>query len=101
MSKALKWEGWKKEIFWIIFFIFIILLAFAYRADMKHVKELQKTECYLDCAFREGVKQKVELYPQLQFVCDYELRTCEVSGEVENINDEWINGLEIIQNETT
>jgi len=86
-KKLFKWEGWKKEIFWIIFFIFVILMVFAYKADMDSCKTLQQTECFQDCAFREGVKQKAELYPQLQFICDYELRTCEVSGEVSTIDD--------------
>jgi len=99
-EKLFAWEGLKKEIFWIIFFIFLILMVFAYRADIKHVKELQQTECYQDCAFREGVKQKVELYPQLQFTCDYELRVCEVAGDVSTVNDEWINELISIQDDT-
>lgn len=101
-SKLFKWEGWKKEIIWIIFFVFLILIVFAYRADTNQCKEIQKTECFLDCAFEKSVEETIKERPDWQMICNYTSRTCEVAGLLNENELEFEYELEMnsIQNDT-
>jgi hypothetical protein len=100
-KKLLKWEGWKKEIWWIIFFIFLFLMFFAYKSETQMCRDMQKTDCYLDCQFKESVELTVKEHPEWQMICNYETRTCEVAGI--NPLGKGLEGLEIeiaIQDDT-
>lgn len=100
------WEGWKKEIWWIIFFIFLFLMFFAYKAETQACKEMHQTECFMDCKFKEGVEQLSQEHPNWQLICNYETRQCEVAGLnplEEGLDLEGLEGLDIellIQNDT-
>jgi len=101
--KLFKWEGWKKEIGWIVFFIFLILLVLAYRADTQQVKEISQTECYKDCVYRASIKQTLLEHPDWQLICNDTTKQCEVAG-VNPYGDGYGNGyvldMDLIKDDT-
>ena len=79
-SKLFKWEGWKKELVWIVIFALIILVAYGYQKETSSCRAIQKTECFMDCQFKEGIKEIQAKYPNIMFQCNTTTRTCMASG---------------------
>lgn len=102
-KKIFKWEGWKKEIGWIIFFLFLFLIAFAYKADTQVCREMKSSECFLDCQFQEGIDRTLLEHPDWHLDCNYETRVCEVAG-LDPLGDGqgvgYVLDMEFIQNDT-
>ena len=88
-KQLFKWEG-KKEIFWIVLFLLLFFLTYAYFRDTKACNEVLKSECYLECKFYETVSgyQVNGITPT---DCDYESNTCYFAGIQKEINDFKIN----------
>ena len=85
INKLFKWEG-KKEIFWILFFLLLFFLTYAYFRDTKACNEVLKSDCYLECKFYETINgyQAGGITPT---DCNYETNTCYFAGIQKNIND--------------
>lgn len=79
-KKLFSWEGWKKEIPWIIGFAVLLLLAWGYHQETSACKAMVKSDCFQDCQFQEGVKELQRLYPDLMIRCNETTRTCEFNG---------------------
>jgi len=79
-SKLFKWEGWKKEIFWILLFLIIIFMAYGYSRDKQEMRRITETDCFKQCYFEDAVEKMVLENPSLQFNCNYESFNCEVYG---------------------
>lgn len=67
-----KFEGWKKEIPWILFWGFIILSLFAYKSDVKTCNDMIKTPCYQSCQLNEVIQSLREKNPGAQVSCVYD-----------------------------
>lgn len=93
-NKLFKWEGWKKELFWIILFLLILFMAYGYYKDKQELQKITDTECYKQCYFEESVAKMVAENPGLQFDCNYETYNCEVYG-VYGAVPKFIGGLNI------
>ena len=99
MSNLFKWEGIKKELFWIFFILFIVFIAWSYNSETSACKEVQKTECYSKCSFDEGVRLMQEENPSLQFFCNYTTKACMVSG-VAGMDFKFKGGINITINDS-
>jgi len=86
MNKLFKWEGIKKELFWIFFILFIAFISWSYFTETNSCREMIKTPCFDQCRFEEGVTQIQQENPGLSLDCDYESHTCTISGVYEEID---------------
>ena len=80
VKKLFKWEGWKKEVSWILFFIFILILAWTYYTDKKEMEKMTNSDCFRKCMVEEVVKAVHEKNPSLIIQCDYKTLSCIISG---------------------
>lgn len=78
--KLFKWEGWKKEVIWIFFFIFLLFTAYAYYTETKKCRDNQQTDCYKKCITEEFTRQYIEDNPGQMINCDWETLLCTISG---------------------
>lgn len=74
VKKLFKWEGWKKEIIWIVLLLVLIAMAWSYKHDMDVCKEIIANPCVQDC-FRNPY------YVDPEFVVDLSNFTYNVSFE--------------------
>lgn len=80
VNKLVKWEGFKKEIPWILFWIAVFILAYTYWSDKQLLNQITDEECYKLCKFNAAIEQMRLKNPTLKFNCDYETLRCEVYG---------------------
>ena len=73
-SNLLKWS-WK-DLWWLLFFIFLIISAYAYKKDVGLCQEFMQDECVLSCMTERYVSN---LPPGVTATCDSE-GNCLVSG---------------------
>jgi len=78
------WQGWKKELFWIIFFLLLLFTANVYRNETMACKKMIKTECFQKCEFEGGVEALRQRYqedfPGATLTCDFKTNSCLVNG---------------------
>ena len=89
-KKLLKWEGWKKEIIWIIIFAFFLLMVYAYYNETKVCQQMKETRCFQECDFAEKIPSIIskweEEHPGTTISCSLETLSCTVFG-VEGLQD--------------
>jgi len=79
-KQLFKWEGWKKELMWIIIFIIFFIMVWAYYTETKSCKDMIQTECFKTCSFENAVEKVRKANPTATFLCNYETLSCEMSG---------------------
>ena len=79
-SKLFKWEGFKEELFWIIFFIALLVSCWGYYDLYKRHQELLNKECVWHCRVNEFIEYWKEKDPNVHIVCDDITKTCQFSG---------------------
>jgi hypothetical protein len=84
IKKLFSWEGFKKELPWMLFFLVFFFLAYAHYWELGKIKELANYPCCVECRWNEYVEiftAKVkEKYPTASVSCDDELKKCWISG---------------------
>lgn len=80
IKNAFKWEGWKKEGFWIAFFILLSLAAYGYYLDKQAMEKVSNSQCYKKCIVEEYITQFKIKNPGVNIQCDDRLMTCTLSG---------------------
>ena len=83
MNKPL-WEG-KKELVWILAFLFLFIVAYSYHTETKTCREIKESVCWdawNDCMFWKTIDAFKKENPGVQMSCNATTRTCEMAGVV-------------------
>lgn len=97
MGNLVKWEGFRKELPWILFIIFVVVAAEGYNSDIKQCRTMMVSDCYLNCRLEAITGLIVKENPGIEVKCWVENKTrqiqCEMSG-VKELSDDMKNSLE-------
>lgn len=84
VKKLFKWEGFKKEIPWILFCIGILIAGYGYydikTRYNKFLNDPCTGRCVWDCNIDEVIENLQKEYPGTTINCDYEVKKCFISG---------------------
>lgn len=83
IKNLFKWEGFNKEIGWILFWIFLLVTAYGYYDLAKRHNDLLEKDCVWNCFVDEIVEINRIENPHLVVKCFNETRTCEFYGVLE------------------
>jgi len=75
----------KGDLFWIVFFICLFAIAFAYKAETETCRRMAENDCYGKCLMEQGIDEiiaglKEKYGDDVQVKCYPELGTCELFG---------------------
>jgi hypothetical protein len=82
VKKLFSWEGFWKEIPWIVFWIILFSLIWFYRADRDACLSQLETPCVWECRVEEFRLNIQEQFPGATIQCDYETKSCMISGSM-------------------
>lgn len=80
VRKLIKWEGWARELPWIMFLIGLLIVGYGYYDLRQRHLELLGKECVWNCQVEEYIENVKKEYPTAVVNCDYKTRGCLISG---------------------
>lgn len=98
-KKKIGWEGIKKELPWILFWLAVLFLAWSYYQDKEELKAITEEECYKLCSWDKAVEEIRIRNPGVTFDCNYEANKCTYHGVKNQIRPGGLINLSIL-NET-
>jgi hypothetical protein len=78
--KMFRWEGVKRELPWILFWVAVLFFSWTYWKDRQELEKITDSECYQDCRWYDAVEKVAKANPELQFTCDRETEVCTAHG---------------------
>jgi len=79
-KRLFRWEGWKEESWWILFFLFLLLAIYGYYDLQTRHNELLARDCVWKCIANEYIEEFRDNNPGKHLTCDNNTRKCLISG---------------------